>query len=77
MRLRDSGDTLDDILADTNQVAEGVKSCKSIGDLARKYDVSMPICEHVVSVVHDGMHPREMVRSLMSREAKPERPVGH
>src|SRR3954463_12112655 len=42
------GDTLDEILADSNQVAEGVKSCKSVGDLARKYDVSMPICEHVV-----------------------------
>jgi glycerol-3-phosphate dehydrogenase (NAD(P)+) len=70
------GDTLDEILADTHQVAEGVKSCKSIEDLARKYDVSMPITQHVVSVVHDGMRPRDMVRSLMSREAKPERSVG-
>ena len=71
------GESLDDILSDTHQVAEGVKSCRSILDLARKYDVSMPICEHVVSVVHDGLAPKDMVRSLMSRESKPERPVGH
>jgi glycerol-3-phosphate dehydrogenase (NAD(P)+) len=71
------GDTIDDILADTHQVAEGVKSCKSVEDLARKFDVSMPITEHVVSVVHDGMQPRDMVRSLMSREATSERTVGH
>jgi len=49
-----------------------VKSCRSILDLARKHDVDMPITEHVVAVVHEGMTPREMVRSLMSRETKSE-----
>jgi glycerol-3-phosphate dehydrogenase (NAD(P)+) len=69
------GESVEAIAATTNEVAEGVKSCQPVLDLARKYDVDMPITEHVVSVVHDGMSPKEMVRSLMSRDAKPERLV--
>jgi glycerol-3-phosphate dehydrogenase (NAD(P)+) len=66
------GETLEDILARMQQTAEGVKSCRSILDLARKHDVNMPITEHVVAVVHEGMTPPEMVRGLMRREAKSE-----
>jgi glycerol-3-phosphate dehydrogenase (NAD(P)+) len=66
------GETLEDILARKQQTAEGVKSCRSILDLARKHDVDMPITEHVVAVVHDGMTPAEMLRGLMSREVKSE-----
>jgi glycerol-3-phosphate dehydrogenase (NAD(P)+) len=70
------GESLDDVTATTTEVAEGVKSCRSVLDLARKHDVDVPITEHVVFVAHDGMSPRDMVRSLMSRDAKPERPIG-
>jgi glycerol-3-phosphate dehydrogenase (NAD(P)+) len=66
------GETLEEILAQKQQTAEGVKSCRSILDLARKHDVDMPITEHVVAVVHEGMTPREMVRGLMSRDTKAE-----
>ena len=66
------GETLEQIQAQKSQTAEGVKSCRSILDLAWKHDVDMPITEHVVKVVHEGMTPQEMVRSLMSREAKSE-----
>jgi glycerol-3-phosphate dehydrogenase (NAD(P)+) len=66
------GEKLHEILAQKQQTAEGVKSCRSILDLAHKHDVDMPITEHVVAVVHDGMTPPEMLRSLMSRSTKPE-----
>lgn len=66
------GEKLEDILAQKQQTAEGVKSCRSILDLARKHDVDMPITEHVVAVVHEGMTPREMLQGLMSREVKRE-----
>lgn len=62
------GEVLADILAARQQTAEGVKSCRSILDLARAHGVSMPITEHVVAVVHDGMTPADMVRGLMARE---------
>lgn len=67
------GQTLEEILAQKQQTAEGVKSCRSILDLARKHDVDVPIIEHVVRVVHDGMRPTDMVKSLMSRETKAEK----
>jgi glycerol-3-phosphate dehydrogenase (NAD(P)+) len=67
------GKTLEEILAGTRQVAEGVKSCVSILDLARRNRVDMPIVEHVVGVVQEGVAPSDALRSLMSRSAKPER----
>ncbi len=66
------GESLTDILASKQQTAEGVKSCRSILDLARKHDVDMPITEHVVAVVHGAMTPSDMVRGLMRREARSE-----
>jgi len=66
------GETLAQLLAQKQQTAEGVKSCRSILDLARKHDVDMPITEQVVAVVHEGRTPGEMLRSFMSRDAKSE-----
>ena len=66
------GATLEQLLAQKQQTAEGVKSCRSILDLARKHDVDMPITEQVVAVVHEGKQPKDMVRALMTREAKSE-----
>ncbi|HVE73748.1 MAG TPA: NAD(P)H-dependent glycerol-3-phosphate dehydrogenase [Mycobacteriales bacterium] len=66
------GESLQDILAQRQQTAEGVKSCQSILDLAHKHAVDMPITAHVVAVVHQGMAPRDMVRGLMGRETKSE-----
>jgi glycerol-3-phosphate dehydrogenase (NAD(P)+) len=66
------GETLEQLLAQKQQTAEGVKSCRSILDLARKHDVDMPITEQVVAVVHEGRTPAEMVRAFMSRGAKAE-----
>ncbi len=67
------GRSLDDIVGEMRMVAEGVKSSQSILDLATKHDVEMPIAQHVAHVVHDGMAPQDMLRSLMSREAKSEK----
>jgi glycerol-3-phosphate dehydrogenase (NAD(P)+) len=67
------GGVLTEIEAALHMVAEGVTSSRSILDLADKHGVEMPITEHVVAVVHEGMAPSEMVRRLMSREAKSER----
>ena len=66
------GITLPELLAQKQQTAEGVKSCQSILELARKHDVDMPITEHVVLLVHEGMKPADMVKSLMARDTKSE-----
>jgi glycerol-3-phosphate dehydrogenase (NAD(P)+) len=66
------GETLEQAHAATRQTAEGVKSCLAIRDLARRYDVEMPITEQVELVCHEGVDPRVAVTALMSRETKPE-----
>jgi glycerol-3-phosphate dehydrogenase (NAD(P)+) len=66
------GMTLSEILAQKQQTAEGVKSCESILALAHNHDVDMPITQHVVALVHEGMTPVEMVKSLMGRDTKSE-----
>ena len=66
------GQTMEQLLALKQQTAEGVKSCRSILDLARKHDVDMPIVEQVVAVCHGGVSPRESIKALMTREARSE-----
>jgi glycerol-3-phosphate dehydrogenase (NAD(P)+) len=67
------GKSVAEIAASTRQVAEGVKSCESIRDLAARNGVEMPIVEHVAALVRGEMAPEEMLASLISRAAKPER----
>ncbi|MEV0791234.1 NAD(P)H-dependent glycerol-3-phosphate dehydrogenase [Kribbella sp. NPDC050459] len=67
------GMTVADIASGTRQVAEGVKSCASISELAHRHDVEMPIAEHVTKVVAGEMTPKDMLFSLVSRSAKSER----
>ncbi|WP_338673159.1 NAD(P)H-dependent glycerol-3-phosphate dehydrogenase [Streptomyces sp. SCSIO 30461] len=67
------GMTLQETIAATKQTAEGVKSCESVLDLARRHGVDMPITETVVSIVHEGKPPVVALKELMSRSAKPER----
>jgi glycerol-3-phosphate dehydrogenase (NAD(P)+) len=59
--------------AQHGQVAEGVKSCSSIRDLAARHGVEMPITSVVHRVCHDGAAPRDMVAELLGRTQKAER----
>ena len=67
------GLSVEEIAASTRQVAEGVKSCESIKDLARRSGVEMPIVEAVAAVVRGDTTPQEMLQALVSRATKPER----
>ncbi len=66
------GQSIEEILASMNMVAEGVKSSPSVLDLAGRYGVEMPITEQVVAVCHHGRNAREALASLMSRSNKSE-----
>jgi glycerol-3-phosphate dehydrogenase (NAD(P)+) len=66
------GMTVQEVQESTRQTAEGVKSCRSVLDLARAHGIDVPITEAVVRVCHEGEEPAQMVREIMSREAKPE-----
>lgn len=66
------GRTLDEIVAEMNMVAEGVKTTGSVLGLAERMGVDMPIASHVGMVLDGEITPREGVLSLMTREAKAE-----
>ncbi|MCZ7416310.1 NAD(P)H-dependent glycerol-3-phosphate dehydrogenase [Streptomyces sp. WMMC897] len=66
------GMTLEETIAVTRQTAEGVKSCRSVLDLATRHGVEMPITETVVEIVHEGKAPLVALKELMGRSAKAE-----
>lgn len=67
------GMSVPEVIAISRQTAEGVKSCRSVLDLAARHGVDMPIAQGVTAVVEQGMHPRELADSLMGRPRKHER----
>ncbi len=66
------GRRLESIVAEMNMVAEGVKTSRPLLELARGTGVDVPLCEHVVKVLYEGVAPGDMVLSLMLRSAKPD-----
>jgi glycerol-3-phosphate dehydrogenase (NAD(P)+) len=66
------GATLAEVMANTKQTAEGVKSSLSVLELARRHDVEMPITELVAAVLHNGLAVTRASSLLTSRAAKPE-----
>jgi glycerol-3-phosphate dehydrogenase (NAD(P)+) len=67
-----SGKSIDEILAGTNMVAEGVKSSPSVLELAHEHGVEMPITEQVVAVCHEDRPPELALEILMQRTSKGE-----
>lgn len=66
------GETAEKILASTQMVAEGVKTAKSAWQLAQSHHVDVPITREVYAILYEGKSPKQAVRDLMTREAKPE-----
>ena len=60
------------IAASTQMVAEGVKTAKSAWQLAQRHGVDVPITREVHAILYEGKPPKQAVRDLMTREAKPE-----
>ena len=66
------GETPEQIAASTQMVAEGVKTAKSAWQLAQRHGVDVPITSQVHDIIYEGKAPKQAVRDLMTREAKPE-----
>lgn len=66
------GMTVEEITSGTRQIAEGVKSCQSVSELAQKHDVDMPLAAAVSALVDGKVTPSQMVTGLISRTAKRE-----
>lgn len=66
------GEKLDDIVAATQTVAEGVLTARSVCSLAEKYGVDVPISREVFSVAFEDKDAAEAARALMSRAPRVE-----
>ena len=61
---------LEEHLASSRSVAEGVNACRSTLLLARMHGIEMPICQGVHRVLFGGQDPRQVVPELMARDLK-------
>ena len=66
------GRSLAEVEAATPMVAEGVRTVTSALELARNAGIAMPICREVGAVLFEGKPGAEALRSLLSREPRPE-----
>jgi glycerol-3-phosphate dehydrogenase (NAD(P)+) len=68
------GATLDEILARSTSVAEGVDTTRSVRAQAARHGVEMPITEEVGRILFEGKPPLAALSDLMLRPPKDERP---
>ncbi|WP_456787996.1 NAD(P)H-dependent glycerol-3-phosphate dehydrogenase [Cellulomonas sp. P5_C5] len=66
------GMTLDEAISATGGTAEGVKSCRSVLELATTLGVEMPITSAVVKVLHEGLPVDQLAPLLLARPHKAE-----
>lgn len=62
------GKKLEEIIEEMNEVAEGVKTTGVVIELARKYNIEMPITQEVYKVLYEGSTVREAFRGLLKYE---------
>jgi glycerol-3-phosphate dehydrogenase (NAD(P)+) len=62
-----SGKSLSQILSATNQVAEGVYTCRAARDLAIRCGIEMPITEQMNEILNNGQPVADAIRQLMER----------
>ncbi len=67
------GRTLDDILEELGEVAEGVITAKTARALAKQLDVEMPITEQIYDLLYEGKPAKQALVELMGRERRAER----
>ena len=62
------GETIDEIIAAMNMVAEGVKTSKVVMELADDLGLDMPIASEVYQVCHEGRTAAEAYADLLRRD---------
>jgi glycerol-3-phosphate dehydrogenase (NAD(P)+) len=66
------GRGIEEVLAETEMVVEGLATCRSAHELSKKYEVDMPLTQKVYEVLYQGKNPAIAVKELMTREPKEE-----
>lgn len=69
------GKSMQEAMDEVQMVVEGVYSAKAAMELARKYEVQLPIIEQVNAVLFEGKSADQAVKDLMLRDKKVEVPA--
>lgn len=70
------GKSLDEIISEMNEVAEGVKTAKAVMELAKEHNVRMPISEQVYKVLYEGNTVNDAFKGLIKLETGSEAQPG-
>lgn len=65
----------EDALNRINMAVEGVYTVKVVYDLAKQYQIDMPITQAIYEVVYENACPKEVLEKLMKRDGKSESQV--
>lgn len=68
------GQSIEEVIADMDMVAEGVKTAPVVMELAGEYDVDMPISAEVDGVCHHGSAASDAYRGLLRNDVGLENP---
>jgi glycerol-3-phosphate dehydrogenase (NAD(P)+) len=71
------GRAVDDIVASTPKVIEGIPATRAAVELAQRYNLELPVCMQVDQVINHGAPVQEAVGRLMGRDATVELPALH
>lgn len=71
-KLLGKGVPLDEIKKEIGMVIEGIENIDVAYELAKRYELEMPIVNAVYAVLHDGLDAKEAVYMLMTRDKKEE-----
>jgi len=66
------GETIDQIMAGMQMVAEGVWNSRLVRSLAHDCGIEMPITEQVYGFCYEKLNPQQALIKLMTRDSKPE-----
>ncbi len=59
------GKSMDEILEELGEVAEGVPTAKALYKIAKDKNIYLPIAQEVYAMIEEGKDPRESVRDLL------------
>ena len=70
------GKSLEQIISEMNEVAEGVKTAKVVMELAKEYNIDMPIAEEIYKVLYEGNNVNDAFKGLLQYEIGSEKEPG-
>ncbi|MBM7614563.1 NAD(P)H-dependent glycerol-3-phosphate dehydrogenase [Alkaliphilus hydrothermalis] len=61
------GKTLEETLKEIGMVVEGITTTKAAFQLAKEYNIEMPITEEIYNILYEGTNAKDAVTNLMTR----------